>query len=352
MRTCHPDIKEYAPPILRDMSPMMMSSTVFKIDMDMTQGWLAELEMEDPGYMSCDQTDILYDDIDNFSLDSFYSHIYTEKMTNINQTSLTRQSEVNNPSYQEKCGSTINKISTTLEPLIPPNLSSSKTFTLSFGDLKPKDEPFQFHDLLGYEAAHTTKVSITLRNPIQAQDHVLAERKRRERLNRKFITLSNVLPNLKKMDKASMLEDASNYIKELEGRVKELEGTLESNKRKNVDHKSVISMKRSKPSSSDDEYYLRDEPTISGESTAPCKTTPEIEAYILGNTLTVSIQCQKNHSSFMKALTQMEKLGLSIISSSSMPFANTHLIITIIAQIVDDFSMTTTELVKNLQQSI
>ncbi|GJR90551.1 Myc-type, basic helix-loop-helix domain-containing protein [Tanacetum coccineum] len=312
-----------------------------QIDMDMTQGWLAELEMEDPGYMSCDQTDILYDDIDNFSLDSFYSHIYTEKMTNINQTSLTRQSEVNNPSYQEKCGSTINKISTTLEPLIPPNLSSSKTFTLSFGDLKPKDEPFQFHDLLGYEAAHTTKVSITLRNPIQAQDHVLAERKRRERLNRKFITLSNVLPNLKKMDKASMLEDASNYIKELEGRVKELEGTLESNKRKNVDHKSVISMKRSKPSSSDDEYYLRDEPTISGESTAPCKTTESVlhlQVRLLRSTLSVGIDWILNDYAL---LVQEWGVYNSVGDNGG-----------VIAQIVDDFSMTTTELVKNLQQSI
>lgn len=157
--------------------------------------------MEDPGYMSCDQMNILYDDIDSFSFDSFESQIYTEKTTNINQTSQTRQSEVNNPSYQEKSSSTVNKISTTPEPLIPTNLPSSKTFTISFGDLKPKDEPFQFHDrdLLGYEAANTTKVSITLRNPIQAQDHVLAERKRREKLNRNFITLSNVLPNLKKV---------------------------------------------------------------------------------------------------------------------------------------------------------
>ena len=117
-----------------------------------------------------------------------------------------------------------------------------------------------------------------------------------------------------------MLEDASNYIKELEGRVKELEGTLENNKRKNVDQESVIPVKRSRP-------------TVSGEQAAPCKTTPEIEVCILGNTLTVSIQCHKNHSSFVKALTQMQKLGLSIISSSSMPFANTHLLITIVAQV-------------------
>ena len=156
--------------------------------------------MEDPGYMSCDQMNIvLYNDIDNFSLDSFCSQIYTEKTTNINQTSQTHQSEVNNPSYQEESSSTINKISTTPEPLIPTNLPSSKTFTISFGDLKPKDEPFQFHDLLGYDAAHTTKVSVALRNPIQAQVHVLAERKRREKLNQNFITLSKVLPNLTKV---------------------------------------------------------------------------------------------------------------------------------------------------------
>ncbi|GJW88520.1 Myc-type, basic helix-loop-helix domain-containing protein [Tanacetum coccineum] len=314
--------------------------------MDISQGWLAELEMEDRGYMSCDQMNILYDDTDNLSFDSFYSQMYTEKTTNSNQTSdQTCQSEVKNPSNQEKSSSTINKISTTPEPLIPTNLPSSKTFTLSFGDLKPKDEPYP-------QLQNPLCLPITLRNRIQAQDHVLAERKRREKLNRNFITLSNVLPNLKKMDKASMLEDASNYIKELEGRVKELEGTLENNKRKNVNQESVISMKRSRASSSDDEYYLRDEPTISGESTAPCKRTPEIEVCILGNILTVSIQSQKNHFSFIKALTQMQKFGLSIISSSSMPFANTHLIITIIAQIVDDFSITITELVKNLQQSI
>ncbi|GJU25792.1 Myc-type, basic helix-loop-helix domain-containing protein [Tanacetum coccineum] len=314
--------------------------------MDMSQEWLAELEMEDLGYMSCDQMDILFDDIDNFSLDSFCSQIYTETTTNINQTSQTSQSEVNNPSYQEKSSSTINKISTTPEPFIPTNLPSSKTFSISFGDLIQKDEPSP-------KLQNPLFLPITLRNPIQAQDHVLAERKRREKLNRHFINLSNVLPNLKKMDKASTLEDATNYIKELQGRVKELEGTLENDKRKNVDQESVISSeKRSRPSSSDDGYSLRYKPMISGESTASCKTIPEIKACILGNTLTVSIQCRKNHSSFIKALTQMENLGLSIISSSSMPFANTHFLFTIVARMVDDFSMTTIELVKNLQQSI
>ncbi|CAH1422010.1 unnamed protein product [Lactuca virosa] len=45
-----------------------------------------------------------------------------------------------------------------------------------------------------------------------------------------------------------------------------------------------------------------------------------------GSSVLVRIQCQKNFSSLMKALTQMQNLGLSIISSSAMPFAKTTLL--------------------------
>ena len=34
---------------------------------------------------------------------------------------------------------------------------------------------------------------------IYAQDHIIAERKRREKINRRFIKLSAVIPNLKKV---------------------------------------------------------------------------------------------------------------------------------------------------------
>ncbi|PWA42437.1 myc-type, basic helix-loop-helix (bHLH) domain-containing protein [Artemisia annua] len=169
-----------------------------------------------------------------------------------------------------------------------------------------------------------------LRNPLQAQDHVLAERKRREKLNRHFISLSAIIPNLTKMDKASVLEDASKYIKELQDRVKELEESP-SIKRNHV-HESVISVKRSRLSASDDEYYSSND-TNSEESTAPYMTSPEIEVRMSGSSVLVSIKCQNNISSFTKALDHMEKLGLSIISCSSMPFAKTNLLIGITAQV-------------------
>ncbi|KAJ0968775.1 hypothetical protein J5N97_021652 [Dioscorea zingiberensis] len=54
-------------------------------------------------------------------------------------------------------------------------------------------------------------------------NHVEAERQRREKLNHRFYALRSVVPNVSRMDKASLLADAVSYIKELKARVDELE---------------------------------------------------------------------------------------------------------------------------------
>ncbi|XP_011022409.1 PREDICTED: transcription factor MYC2-like [Populus euphratica] len=58
-------------------------------------------------------------------------------------------------------------------------------------------------------------------------NHVEAERQRRERLNHRFYALRSVVPNVSKMDRASLLADAVTYIKELKRRVNELEANLQ-----------------------------------------------------------------------------------------------------------------------------
>ncbi|XP_021757534.1 transcription factor bHLH14-like [Chenopodium quinoa] len=55
---------------------------------------------------------------------------------------------------------------------------------------------------------------------------VEAERKRRERLNQRFCTLRAVVPNVSKMDRASLLSDAVVYINKLKSRVSLLEDNL------------------------------------------------------------------------------------------------------------------------------
>ncbi|XP_047168345.1 transcription factor MTB1-like isoform X1 [Vigna umbellata] len=58
-------------------------------------------------------------------------------------------------------------------------------------------------------------------------NHVEAERQRREKLNQWFYALRAVVPNISKMDKASLLGDAIAYINELQAKLKTMESERE-----------------------------------------------------------------------------------------------------------------------------
>ncbi|RZB78311.1 Transcription factor bHLH25 isoform A [Glycine soja] len=185
-------------------------------------------------------------------------------------------------------------------------------------------------------SSDTNQVGITSRNPIQAQEHVIAERKRREKLSQRFIALSAILPGLKKMDKASVLGDAIKYVKQLQERVQ----TLEEQAAKRTAGSRVL-VKRSI-------LFADDE-----NSDSHCEhSLPEIEVRVSGKDVLIRTQCDKHSGHAAMILSELEKLHFIVQSSSFLPFGNNNTDVTIIAQMNKENCMTAKDLLGRLRQAL
>ncbi|CAL9133060.1 unnamed protein product [Musa acuminata var. zebrina] len=127
-------------------------------------------------------------------------------------------------------------------------------------------------------------------------NHVEAERQRREKLNQRFYALRAVVPNVSKMDKASLLGDAVSYINELRSNLQ----TLEADKEELRDR--VEALEKKLPVQPPPDHNLRT--TTNGR----CHGV-EMEVKILGSEAMIRLQCQKrNHpaASLMAALKDLD----------------------------------------------
>ncbi|KAK4252954.1 hypothetical protein QN277_011077 [Acacia crassicarpa] len=164
-------------------------------------------------------------------------------------------------------------------------------------------------------------------------DHVVAERKRRQELAEKFIALSATIPGLKKKDKASVLDGAINYVKQLQELVKELEEKA-NNKTKSIEKAYTCGRNNSHDHEDDD------------------VVPADVEARASGREVLIRIQCKKQNGIMRNIVSLLQSSHLTITHSSVLPFGNTTLYITIITQMRDEYSLTVNDLVKNLRRDL
>ncbi|KAK7330903.1 hypothetical protein VNO77_25109 [Canavalia gladiata] len=192
------------------------------------------------------------------------------------------------------------------------------------------------------------KKASSTRSLYHAQDHIIAERMRREKISQQFIALSALIPNLKKADKASVLGDAIRYVKELKEQVKVLE---EQSKRKNME--SVMFVKKSQVSAADEDISETSSNSWEYRNfNDPSKTNlllPEVEAKVSKKNVLIRIHCEKEKAMLENIFREIEKLHLSITNSRAFSFGSSVLVITIIAQMEDEFNMSVKELARNVR---
>ncbi|XP_040937505.1 transcription factor bHLH18 [Gossypium hirsutum] len=218
------------------------------------------------------------------------------------------------------------------------SFNNSSSSLLYYGvdcDLKPETEIWgQVSKMVG---------SLT-RAPLLAQEHVLAERKRREKISQSFLSLAALIPGLKKKDKNSVLGDAIEYLKQLQERKARLE--------EQVAKRTVESVKFVKKTT---QFYAQDDQTSSSDEnfgTQSKNPFPDIEARVSNKDVLIRIHCETNKGCISNIINEVEKLHLSVLNSNALPFGQATLYITIVAQMEDEFSMTLRDVVKTLREGL
>ncbi|XP_068325660.1 transcription factor bHLH35-like isoform X2 [Pyrus communis] len=155
-----------------------------------------------------------------------------------------------------------------------------------------------------------------------ASKNIVSERNRRKKLNERLFALRAVVPNISKMDKASIIKDAIDYIQELHEQERRIQTEIvelesgKSNKKLGSDFEQDLPvLLRSKKKKIEHLYDC-------GESRISTIEILELRVTYMGEkTLVVSLTCSKRTDTMVKLCEVFESLKLKIITANITAFS-------------------------------
>ncbi|KAE8677550.1 Transcription factor MYC4 [Hibiscus syriacus] len=142
-------------------------------------------------------------------------------------------------------------------------------------------------------------------------NHVEAERQRREKLNQKFYALRAVVPNVSKMDKASLLGDAISYINELKSKLQNVDSEKEEL------HNQLEAMKKELSSNDPRSALPSHDQDLMRSNHLACKLIDlEIDVKIIGWDAMIQIQCSKMNHPAARVMAALKELDLEVHHAS------------------------------------
>ncbi|KAL6643262.1 hypothetical protein ACP70R_021443 [Stipagrostis hirtigluma subsp. patula] len=190
--------------------------------------------------------------------------------------------------------------------------------------------------------------------PEPAKAHTSPEQKHGDKLGRRFVALAEIVPGVRKRDRTAILGDVIRCVKQLQERVR----VLEEEAQMWADGASVLVEE-----SQHQQLHTTDDDVDEVSSCKRCNSLegveasrrraapPGIEVRMAERTVQVKVQCRNRKGAAIAALSELERIGLAIMTANVLPFA-ASLHITVVATSGEGFCLSVEDIVRTLSQAL